>query len=322
MTCHLNDKSPLVTKLLVGADGAMSTVRKAANMKQFSYSYNQVAVVATLQLSEPTNNITAWQRFLPSGPIALLPLSDETSSLVWSTSPHQANSLVTMPDDNFVDAVNSAFCEDYPRHTFVESSISTLNALIQTVSEANQTVLQLPPAILKVTDNSRASFPLHLGHSTQYVGNRLALIGDAAHRIHPMAGQGVNLGYSDVQCLTRCLKEAAEQGQDLGSLHHLRTYERKRLQHVVPMMTAIDGLHRLFTASSVPVVLSRALGLQITDALAPVKVRNQNGADISNARYPTGHIPDVYVTRVLLLSLSSKKLVRCHRSGNALTICV
>jgi ubiquinone biosynthesis monooxygenase Coq6 len=109
LTCHLNDKSPLVTKLLVGADGAMSTVRKAANMKQFSYSYNQVAVVATLQLSEPTNNITAWQRFLPSGPIALLPLSDETSSLVWSTSPHQANSLVTMPDDNFVDAVNSAF---------------------------------------------------------------------------------------------------------------------------------------------------------------------------------------------------------------------
>lgn len=322
MTCHLNDKSPLVTKLLVGADGAMSTVRKAANMKQFSYSYNQVAVVATLQLSEPTNNITAWQRFLPSGPIALLPLSDETSSLVWSTSPHQANSLVTMPDDNFVDAVNSAFCEDYPRHTFVESSISTLNALIQTVSEANQTVLQLPPAILKVTDNSRASFPLHLGHSTQYVGNRLALIGDAAHRIHPMAGQGVNLGYSDVQCLTRCLKEAAEQGQDLGSLHHLRTYERKRLQHVVPMMTAIDGLYRLFTASSVPVVLSRALGLQITDALAPVKVRNQNGADISNARCPTGYIPDVYVTRVLLLSLSSKKLVRCHRSGNALTICV
>lgn len=90
-----------------------------------------------------------------------------------------------------------------------------------------------------------------------------------------MAGQGVNLGYSDVQCLTRCLKEAAEQGQDLGSLHHLRTYERKRLQHVVPMMTAIDGLHRLFTASSVPVVLSRALGLQITDALAPVKVDGQ-----------------------------------------------
>ncbi|XP_062503779.1 ubiquinone biosynthesis monooxygenase COQ6, mitochondrial-like isoform X2 [Corticium candelabrum] len=271
LSCTLSNSSLLNTKLLIGADGATSTVRRAANMENYSYSYNQMAVVATLQLSEPSDNLTAWQRFLPSGPIALLPLSENASSLVWSTSPDHARSLLEMSGDSFVDAVNSAFCEDYPRHTFVESSLATLNAIIQTVGGANQTVFQLPPSILNVTDKSRASFPLHLGHSPQYVRRRLALIGDAAHRVHPMAGQGVNLGFSDVQCLANLIKEAAGQGQDLGSLHYLRSYEKERLQNVVPMMAAIDGLNRLFTTSVIPLVWARALGLQLTDAFAPVK---------------------------------------------------
>ncbi|KAM9294213.1 ubiquinone biosynthesis monooxygenase COQ6, mitochondrial [Gastrophryne carolinensis] len=268
---ELADGRRIQTKLLIGADGQNSMVRSAAGMKSVKWSYNHVAVVATLQLSEPTDNNVAWQRFLPSGPIALLPLSDTHSSLVWSTSPEQADELLKMDTENFVDSVNSAFWSTEHHSEFISTANSLLHSAVSLLMPSGTSVRQLPPSVSGVCDKSRAAFPLGLAHTTEYVRHRVALIGDAAHRVHPLAGQGVNMGFGDVASLVHHLSGAAFDGKDLGSTQHLLAYETERQRHNIPLMAAIDLLKRLYNTKQPPVVLLRSLGLQATNAVLPLK---------------------------------------------------
>ncbi|KAG8192275.1 hypothetical protein JTE90_002101 [Oedothorax gibbosus] len=271
VTVSLESGVPLKTKLLIGADGVNSLVRKKMNVKYISWSYDQKGIVATLKLSEQTSNIVAWQRFLPTGPIALLPLTDDLCSLVWTVSNPMCEKLLKMTDEQFVDSLNTALWDDESKNTFVESAISNLRSLLSNLSAEQSSVRQLPPSILSIEEKSRAAFPLGLGHATEYVSKGVALIGDSAHRVHPLAGQGVNLGFGDVKCLTECIEKAVYDGDSIGSIDYLSEYETIRQRHVVPAMFAIDALNRLYKTEFAPIVLMRSLGVTALDALHPIK---------------------------------------------------
>lgn len=268
---ELKDGSFLNAQLLIGADGAMSAVRSAAELHTLQWSYGQSAVVATLKLAEATDNTVAWQRFLPTGPIALLPLSDEFSSLVWTTTPDQAKHFLQISEESFVDAVNDAFWHDRDKNLLADKALDALSTVLQNVVPGGTAIRQLPPTVIGVENASRACFPLHLVHASHYVRPRVALIGDAAHRLHPLAGQGVNLGFGDVECLTRVLEQAVNSGSDLGSLNHLLTYETERQRHNLPVLATIDGLQRLYSTDFTPLVMARGLGLSAVNALTGLK---------------------------------------------------
>ncbi|XP_066884213.1 ubiquinone biosynthesis monooxygenase COQ6, mitochondrial isoform X2 [Kogia breviceps] len=267
----LGDGSILQTKLLIGADGHNSGVRQAAGIQNVSWNYDQSAVVATLHLLEATENNVAWQRFLPSGPIALLPLSDTLSSLVWSTSHEHAAELVSMDEENFVDAINSAFWSDANHTDFIDSAGSMLQYAVAFLKPTKTSARQLPPSVARVDAKSRVLFPLGLGHAAEYVRPRLALIGDAAHRVHPLAGQGANMGFGDISSLLHHLRTAAFNGKDLGSMSHLTAYETDRQRHNTALLAATDLLKRLYSTSATPLVLLRTWGLQATNAVSPLK---------------------------------------------------
>ncbi|XP_063649747.1 ubiquinone biosynthesis monooxygenase COQ6, mitochondrial isoform X4 [Pan troglodytes] len=267
----LGDGSTFQTKLLIGADGHNSGVRQAVGIQNVSWNYDQSAVVATLHLSEATENNVAWQRFLPSGPIALLPLSDTLSSLVWSTSHEHAAELVTMDEEKFVDAVNSAFWSDADHTDFIDTAGAMLQYAVSLLKPTKVSARQLPPSVARVDAKSRVLFPLGLGHAAEYVRPRVALIGDAAHRVHPLAGQGVNMGFGDISSLAHHLSTAAFNGKDLGSMSHLTGYETERQRHNTALLAATDLLKRLYSTSASPLVLLRTWGLQATNAVSPLK---------------------------------------------------
>ncbi|XP_012149973.2 ubiquinone biosynthesis protein COQ6, mitochondrial isoform X1 [Megachile rotundata] len=259
------------TKLLIGADGVNSLVRTVMGVQYLKWDYNQMAIVATLKLSEPTENIVAWQRFLPTGPIALLPLTDSLSSLVWSLPTDEAKKLLKVSEEEFVDSINSALWKVYPKDGIVESGLRALQQLLDGLSLQTGVTRQLQPSISDIIEGSRAAFPLHFGHSVSYVQTGTVLVGDAAHRVHPLAGQGVNLGFGDVTLLVQLLAEAVINGAPLGDINYLRKYETLRQRYNVPVMLTIDALHRLYKGTAAPIVLVRSLGLQLTNAIPALK---------------------------------------------------
>ncbi|XP_008333778.1 ubiquinone biosynthesis monooxygenase COQ6, mitochondrial [Cynoglossus semilaevis] len=261
----------LQTKLLIGADGPNSTVRRQLGIPTVNWNYDQSAVVAVLHLSEPTENNVAWQRFLPTGPIAMLPLSDTQSSLVWSTSHQTAEELLELDEESFVDAVNSAFWSNENQSELIETAGSLFRGALSAIMPSAGSPRQLPPSVAGIGPKTRVMFPLGMGHASEYVRQRVALIGDAAHRVHPLAGQGANLGLGDVASLTRLLSQAAFNGKDLGAIQHLLEYETDRQRHNLPMMAAIDLMKRLYSTNSAPVVLLRTFGLQATNMLPTLK---------------------------------------------------
>uniref|UniRef100_A0A8C4RBI0 Ubiquinone biosynthesis monooxygenase COQ6, mitochondrial n=1 Tax=Eptatretus burgeri TaxID=7764 RepID=A0A8C4RBI0_EPTBU len=213
---ELADGKVLQTRLLIAADGINSLARESSGIRTIRCDYDQTAIVATLHLAEPTENNVAWQRFLPSGPIAMLPLSEDLSSLVWSTSPHHAEELMDMSEETFVDAINSVFWSDSQRSEFTDTASSAFRSALSLILPTGSSVRQLPPSVASIDPGSRATFPLGLGHATDYVAPRLVLVGDAAHRVHPLAGQGVNLGFGDVAALRDLLSLAIYDGRELG----------------------------------------------------------------------------------------------------------
>ncbi|KAJ0009046.1 hypothetical protein NQD34_016461 [Periophthalmus magnuspinnatus] len=261
----------LQTKLLIGADGQNSMVRRALGIPTVKWNYDQSAVVAVLRLSEPTENNVAWQRFLPTGPIAMLPLSDSESSLVWSTSHRLAEELLQLDEESFVDAVNSAFWSNENQSDLVETAGSMFRTALSALMPSAGSPRQLPPSVAAIGPKTRVMFPLGMGHASEYIRHRVALIGDAAHRVHPLAGQGVNLGFGDVACLTHILSQAAFNGKDLGAMQHLLEYETERQRHNLPMMAAIDLMKRLYSNDAAPLVLLRTFGLQATNMLPTLK---------------------------------------------------
>ncbi|XP_076234829.1 ubiquinone biosynthesis protein COQ6, mitochondrial [Calliopsis andreniformis] len=268
---QLQDGKKYKTKLLIGADGVNSLVRQAMGTQYVKWNYDQLGVVATLKLSEPTENTVAWQRFLPNGPIALLPLTDSLSSLVWSLPTDEARKLLKVSEEEFVDSINNALWKVYPKDGIVESGMRALQQLLEGLSLQTGVTRQLQPSVSSIVEGSRAAFPLEFGHSVSYAQTGTVLVGDAAHRVHPLAGQGVNLGFGDITVLVQVLAEAVFNGACLGDMMYLRKYETLRQRYNVPTMLAIEALHRLYKGTAAPIVLVRSLGLQLTNAIPMIK---------------------------------------------------
>ena len=232
-----HDGRSMSADVLLAADGGASMVRRLLELPVVTVPYGQEAVVAHIA-TERIHAETAWQRFLPTGPIALLPLADGRSSIVWSTSMDQAQSLLALDDDEFMARVGAA----------------TDHAL---------------GAVTSVTE--RVSFPLRAVHARQYCAKRVALIGDAAHTVHPLAGQGMNLGLLDAAVLVEVLEDALHRGEDPGDLRVLRRYERRQKGRNLKTMLAMDMLHRLFTRAGPLFAPVRVSGLTLVDSLSFAK---------------------------------------------------
>jgi 2-octaprenylphenol hydroxylase len=235
---QLANGSHLHAPLVVGADGAQSWLRSQCAFAVEERSYEQEAIVCHVTLEKPHQN-TAWQRFMRHGPLAFLPLADaQQASIVWSTNTETAEQMMAMSDEFFHAYLSEAICQTFGRIT---------------------------------QSSARQRFPLIMRHAKEYVKPRVALIGDAAHTIHPLAGQGLNLGLGDAKALADTLQRAHACGRDVGGLSTLRRFERARREPNTTMLLGMRGLQRLFASPSPWVKLLRNQGLTLADSLPAIK---------------------------------------------------
>ncbi|MBZ2169285.1 FAD-dependent monooxygenase [Marinobacter sp. F4216] len=241
VTLALDNGTQVDANLVVGADGGQSKIRELAGIGVSRDQYAQQAMVLSVRYQGPVEDIT-WQGFYPSGPRAFLPLHsagpehpDESwASLVWYDSPEQLARLKAMPDSELLATIQKAFPATLPLLTHLDS---------------------------------KASFPIARQHASRYFSGRVVLAGDSAHTINPLAGQGVNLGFQDAQCLQTVLKEARRANQDLADPDRLAQYERQRRPANHRMMLTMDLFYHLFSNRIPPVHLLRNLGLGAARAL-------------------------------------------------------
>lgn len=236
---ELANGETLAARLLVAADGASSPLRQLAGIATRGRDYAQRAVVAHVSTERPHQG-TAWQRFLSSGPLALLPLVDGRSSLVWSLPEAEAQRVLALDDQGFLDTLGVA--SDFRLGRIIAST-------------------------------PRAAFPLKLQLAERYQAERFVLLGDAAHAVHPLAGQGVNLGLRDVVELCDTLVAAHAAGSDIGAAHVLRRYARRRRSADTLDALGFDALARIYAWQSPPLVAAREFGVRLLDHLAPLKRR-------------------------------------------------
>ncbi|ESK94906.1 ubiquinone biosynthesis monooxygenase coq6 [Moniliophthora roreri MCA 2997] len=312
---RLDNHQVLKARLLVGADGFNSPVRTFAQIPSFGWAYDTQAIVATMchpsRSAYEGPNTTAYQRFLPTGPIAFLPLSPTVSSLVWSTKPPIARALQACEPSVLARMINAAFRlpELSMRYLYdrilesheggkpitdaeIRSEIqwreqshaidvnsayssaafdsSTSNTGIPPVDSE-----MVPPLVMSLQQGSIASFPLRFNHTETYIGEgqgaRTVLVGDAAHTIHPLAGQGLNLGLGDIECLARCIHNVVSAGGDIGSSTALLPYAQERYFENHKIMSVCDKLHKIYSFTSEPVVWARSIGLEVLNELDSIK---------------------------------------------------
>ncbi|OUR73196.1 FAD-binding protein [Methylophaga sp. 41_12_T18] len=231
-TLILEDGRTLTADLIVGADGAQSLLRDWKAINTHGWDYQQSAIVCTVKTAK-SHQYTAWQRFLPEGPLAFLPLADEHQcSIVWSNSSEEAELLLALDDEDFKSILAKVF-----EHTLGE--------------------------VIEVSE--RASFPLKLRHADHYIDEGFALVGDAAHTIHPLAGQGVNIGLLDAATLAETVISAHQQGRHIGSMHTLRKYQRRRKADNMMMQLSMDAFKRIFGSDIAPIRWARQFGLKIVN---------------------------------------------------------
>ena len=237
----LSDGRELRAPLLVAADGANSAVRRLAGCATREWNYLHHAIVTSVRCERP-HRLTAWQRFTDDGPLAFLPLNrqgdEHWCSIVWSTVPAEAERLMALDDEAFRHELGKAF----------EWRLGPVTAV-----------------------DPRVCIPLRQRHAKRYVESGLALIGDAAHSIHPLAGQGVNLGFLDAAVLAEVLQHALQRGEQPNDVRVLSRYERRRMPHNLAMMAAMEGFERLFQADPLPIRLLRNSGLNWVDELPDAK---------------------------------------------------
>ena len=233
----LADGETMSARLLVGADGARSKIRDTAGIATHGWNYDQSAIVTTVA-HEREHNGRAEEHFLPAGPFAILPLTGKRVSIVWTETAREADRIVALPDDEF--------------HAELEKRFG------------------LHLGDLKVV-GARRAFPLGLFTAREFIGERLALVGDAAHIIHPIAGQGLNMGLRDVAALAEAIADAARLGLDIGGADVLTRYQRWRRFDTMTMGVATDGLNRLFSNSSDVLRLARDVGLGLVERIPALK---------------------------------------------------
>ncbi|MCZ7661173.1 MAG: ubiquinone biosynthesis hydroxylase [Xanthobacteraceae bacterium] len=234
---RLGDGRTVAARLLVAADGARSRIRAQAGIATHGWSYAQSAIVTTVR-HEREHHGRAEEHFLPSGPFAILPLTGRRSSLVWTEAAAEAERIVALPDDLF--------------HAELERRFGLHLGEIEAIG-------------------ARRAFPLGLFVARSFIADRLALVGDAAHVIHPIAGQGLNMGLRDIAALAEAIVDAARLGLDIGGPEVLARYQRWRRFDTMAMGVATDGLNRLFSNQSDLLRVMRDVGLGIVDRLPALK---------------------------------------------------
>jgi 2-octaprenyl-6-methoxyphenol hydroxylase len=236
-TVTLGDGSVIEAALLVGADGARSKLRERAEIPTYGWDYDQAGIVVTVG-HERDHNGCAEEHFLPAGPFAILPLTGKRSSLVWTESRKEAERIVALPDDEFHAALEQRF--------------------------------GLRLGEVRALDKPK-SFPLGYFVAKSFIAERLALIGDAAHVIHPIAGQGLNMGLKDVAALAEVIVDAARLGIDPGQADVLVRYQQWRRFDTMAMGVATNSLNLLFSNDSTLLRNVRDIGLGLVDRLPPLK---------------------------------------------------
>ena len=252
ITVTFADGGRLDARLLVGADGARSAIREQAGIATHGWDYGQSGIVTTVEHERPHNGC-AEEHFLPAGPFAILPLTGNRASIVWTERTQDAERIVALPDDEF--------------HAELEKRFG------------------LHLGELKVAGPRRA-YPLGLYTARSFIAERLALIGDAAHVIHPIAGQGLNMGLRDVAALAESVADAARLGLDIGGPQVLERYQRWRRFDTMTMSVATDGLNRLFSNHSDALRLLRDVGLGLVERMPALK-----RTFIREAAGVTGEVP-------------------------------
>ncbi|XP_022722758.1 ubiquinone biosynthesis monooxygenase COQ6, mitochondrial-like isoform X2 [Durio zibethinus] len=214
---ELEDGNSLYAKLVVGADGGKSRVRELAGFRTTGWNYSQNAIICTVE--HAVENHCAWQRFLPAGPIALLPIGDKFSNIVWTMNPKESSEFKSMSEDDFLKALNYALDHGYGPHptSSLLGNADIFSWLKGVVSRSANDCFEIPPKVVKLA-SERMAFPLSLRHANDYASNRVVLIGDAAHTVHPLAGQGVNLGFGDASTLSSVISEGIAVGTDIGEV--------------------------------------------------------------------------------------------------------
>jgi len=236
-TVQLEDGRLLSARLLVAADGGYSRVRQVAGMGVSGWDYEHHALVLTVETAYGQQDIT-WQRFTPNGPQAFLPLDGPHASLVWYEAPEEVKRLKELPDQALLGELVAAF----------------------------------PPALGEIgAITAKGSFPLKRQHALSYSKEGVALIGDAAHMIHPLAGQGVNIGLLDAAALAQVLVGACRNGRDIGSAEVLHAFENMRRSNNLIMMTTMDMFYRVFGNANRPMRFIRNLGLGFAERVTPAK---------------------------------------------------
>ncbi|WP_134679608.1 UbiH/UbiF/VisC/COQ6 family ubiquinone biosynthesis hydroxylase [Paracoccus ravus] len=237
VTVRLSEGRDLSASLLIGADGRRSGVAERAGIRRLGHDYGQIALVAAVDHELPHHG-TAHQFFMPSGPLAILPLPGNRSSIVWSEDADQARAILGLDDAAFLDVLRPRFGD-----------------FLGDIALAGP----------------RFSYPLNLTLAERYVAPRIALIGDAAHGVHPLAGQGLNLGLRDVAALAEVLIKARRRGEDIGTEPVLARYQEWRRPDATALALGMDGVNALFSNANPILNAAREIGMGLVDALPPLR---------------------------------------------------